>query len=61
MKNKNEEFINFMTDYLRTLEEEARGGCNDKAYIKQCVVEEIQEVFYNKYNEIVLGFPVEKA
>jgi len=61
MKDKNEQFIAFISDYLKDLENEFSAGANDKAYIKFCLVDEIQEVFHNKYSEIVLGLPSEEA
>jgi hypothetical protein len=61
MKDKNEEFIIAISNYLNELEEEYRGCNGDKATIKFYLIDEIQEVFHNKYNEIVLGLPAEKA
>ena len=61
MKDKNEQFIAFISDYLKDLENEYSGGCNDKSYIMFNVVDEISETFHNKYNEIVLGLPAEEA
>ena len=62
MKDKNEEFIAFISDYLKDLENEFSAGANDKAWIKFNLVDEIQEVFHNKYSEIVLGLePEEEA
>ena len=45
MEDKNEQFIAFIADYLKDLENEFSAGANDKAYIKFCLVDEIQEVF----------------
>jgi hypothetical protein len=61
MKDKNEEFIAFISDYLKDLENEYSSGANDKAYIMFNLVDQIQEVFHSKYNEIVLGLPAEEA
>ena len=61
MKDKEEEFIAFISDYLKDLENEYSCGSNDKAYIQFNLVDQIQEVFHNKYSEIVLGLPPEEA
>lgn len=60
MNDKNERFINAISDYLTELEQEYSHCNGDKATIQFYMIEEIIETFHSKYNEIVLELPPEE-
>ena len=55
MKNKNEEFISWIADYLQELEYKYSETSMDRE--KFLLVNEISETINEKYSEMVLGLP----
>ena len=55
MKNKNEEFISWIADYLQELEYKYSETSMDRE--KFLLVNEISENINEKYSEMVLGLP----
>jgi hypothetical protein len=55
MKNKNEEYIGWIADYLQDLEYKYSESSMDRE--KFLVVNEILETIQEKYSEMVLGIP----